>query len=710
MRKFVLKKIIAGAIAAAITLSTGITAFAADTQQITPGSTGSTTVKANVESEAVIWLPTNITLSGVPDENKKYTGEGAVFVEGDIAGNEFVSVTPESSISLKQSGKDDIMAQVTQEKTTFTYDDIQNANSAITTISADTLSAGEWNSVLHYNVSLEENPLPPGYTTLYEYDLSATEADDVKAYYMVPNKNTSPVEVETQESKVKSRAAVTSAQAASDNIIEYNGIRYELSDEDQLVISGSGKMKENIQADLIDIQGIIDGVLTHFSNISLGTYGDYQYQMDDVSKDYIIHFTFPGLYANDYYPSWIAQKTEVINGNSVRGELLSSSDNFYKEVIAYIDSIVSDYAVSMPKKIVMNNGVENISKYAFRNCNTLQEITIADSVTEIEAYAFSSCDALHSITIPDSVVSLGQNCFEGCKSLSQITFGKGITTIPQYAFRNCSALSSVTFSENLQTVQTYAFYGTPLKEIHINAPITLYALYSSSPIDFYITDINDLIYSNIHNSVNTNNLYMNGVSAEEIVIPDGVEEINNLGFKNIKNVLLPNSVTTIGRYAFSGSSISDLKLPDSVTEIETSAYAGCLNLTVIESLPSQLKNIESCAFENCSNLRKIIIPDSVKNLGSSVFENCRELTDVRLPEGLTILPQTLFAGCSNLKSITIPDSITEVREMAFASCTNLTNVRISDSTLKAIGDSGLLNSVFSGCPCKDALVEHYSTL
>ena len=719
--KKLINKIIAGTMAAAIALSTGVTAFAADTQQITPGNTGSTTVKANVESEAVVWLPTNITLSGVPDENKKYTGEGAVIVEGDIAGNEYISVTPESSISLKQSGKDDIVAQVTQEKTTFTYDDIQNANSAVTSISADTLSAGEWNSVLHYNVSLDENPLPPGYTTLYEYDLSATEADDVKAYYMVPNKNTSPIEVETQASQSKSRAAVTSDQTEADNIIEYNGIRYVLSDEDELVISGEGEMKENIQADLTNYVGLYADVANKFG------------------YKYLVYTGVPNIYHGyDLYYDGKVIDTEpaeneilmLFGKNSIQPTFTRYKEGFpintvlpddienYDEIMEYINSIKSKYTIFNVREITISDGVTNISKEAFYKCSTLEKVSIGNSVTHIDEDAFFGCTSLTEVIIPNSVTELGETCFRNCTSLKNITFGTGLTAIPYRAFYNCENLTSISFPENIKSVGREAFGDcNRITEIHINAPISLSSYtFGNHPVrDFYIDDINDLLNSSIYQSDSGGNnfftnLYLNDNLVTEVTIPDGTQEVKNLFFPCIEKVNFPDTVTSIGAYAFHGSGITDLNLPNSVQSIGSNAYWACRNLTVIDDLPSQLTTIGSGAFERCANLTKVIIPDSVTTIYSGAFRGCEKLVDVSLPKGITELPQDLFSLCSSLESITIPDSVTTVRPMVFGYCTNLIDVQISDGTLKAIGDSGLLNSVFLECPCKDALVERYNTL
>lgn len=548
--KKLINKIIAGTMAAAIALSTGVTAFAADTQQITPGNTGSTTVKANVESEAVVWLPTNITISGTPDENNQYTGEGAVIVEGDIAGNEFISVTPESSISLEQPGKDDIVAQVTQEKTTFTYDDLQNSNSAVTSISADTLSAGEWSSVLHYNVSLDENPLPPGYTTLYEYDLSATAADDVKAYYMVPNKNTSPIEVEKQANKIKSRTAATSDQTEADNIIEYNGIRYVLSDEDTFVISGEGDMKPDIQKELIDYEGIKNLVLETFPNVGICSngyaqldsitgnpiYADGRVVFDvftkDKDKEYFIEWEENSIFPNKqmFVKNSIDSDSEIsVCGFGVTYDEETSDEKYFKydpycaEIMQFIEDNYTDYVVSMPKHVIIQEGITSVSEKAFYKCNSLQTVELSDSVVSIGDYAFSNCPNLEAFDLKN-VKALGRYAFSSStfesidisniedigngafaeSSLTKIVLPNGITSTGANTFTNCTALKEIVIPDSVTSIGSYAFKGCN--------------------------------------------------SLQSIQIPDNISYIGDSAFnscENLQSVYIPDSVTYIGRAAFS---------------------------------------------------------------------------------------------------------------------------------------------------------------
>lgn len=307
-----------------------------------------------------------------------------------------------------------------------------------------------------YQVLTNTVPVLNGYTTLYEYDLSATEKDDVKAYYVVPNKNTSPIEVKQSTnadmnlfSSLSNLFMPITVHAAENNVIEYNGIKYELSDEDVLVISGNGEMKENIQADLIDYEGIRNAVYNKFHAKPTTDYG----AVTDNDTIYAYY------YLNQVYPGYITQKIDGIkySSDTTYGYRSEELLNTYIEICNYIDEILTDYAVSMPSKVIINDGVTNISKYAFYNCRTLKSVEIANTVETIKNQAFRGCTDLTDITIPESVKVIEPNAFASCQSLTAITIPNSVKTIDAYTFHNCSKLKDVTISDSVTSIEYGAF-------------------------------------------------------------------------------------------------------------------------------------------------------------------------------------------------------------------------------------------------------------
>lgn len=332
-----------------------------------------------------------------------------------------------------------------------------------------------------YQVLTNTVPVLNGYTTLYEYDLSATEKDDVKAYYVVPNKNTSPIEVKQSTnadmnlfSSLSNLFMPITANAAENNVIEYNGIKYELSDEDVLVISGNGEMKENIQADLIDYEGIRNAVYNKFHAKPTTDYG----AVTDNDTIYAYY------YLNQLYPGHLTQKIDGIkySSDTTYGYRSEELLNTYIEICNYIDEILTDYAVSMPSKVIINDGVTNISKYAFYNCRTLESVEIANTVETIKNQAFRGCNKLTDITIPESVKTIEANAFASCQSLTAITIPNSVTTIDTNTFYNCSKLKDVTIPNSVTSICNGAFGNcTSLTTITIPNSVTSLGSSGSSP-------------------------------------------------------------------------------------------------------------------------------------------------------------------------------------------------------------------------------------
>ena len=96
-------------------------------------------------------------------------------------------------------------------------------------------------------------------------------------------------------------------------------------------------------------------------------------------------------------------------------------------------------------------------------------------------------------------------------------------------------------------------------------------------------------------------------------------------------------------------------------------------------LPNSITSIGNYAFQNCELLTSINIPSSVTSIGSSVFWNCTSLTSINIPNGVTSIEQHTFENCTALKSIDIPNDVTSIDIQAFARCDSLEKVEIPNS-------------------------------
>ena len=117
---------------------------------------------------------------------------------------------------------------------------------------------------------------------------------------------------------------------------------------------------------------------------------------------------------------------------------------------------------------------------------------------------------------------------------------------------------------------------------------------------------------------------------------------------------IPNSVTSIGDYAFCNSKLMSVEIPNSVTSIGKAAFIYSTNLTLVE-FPNSVTLIGKEAFRDCSSITSIIIPKSVIEIGSSAFYGCTGLTliEIKAQNPLTIDVYT-FYKVSRFVQIKVP--------------------------------------------------------
>ena len=143
------------------------------------------------------------------------------------------------------------------------------------------------------------------------------------------------------------------------------------------------------------------------------------------------------------------------------------------------------------------------------------------------------------------------------------------------------------------------------------------------------------------------------------------------GCTNLKNIVLPDGVTSIGEWAFSGcSSLTSIDIPAGVTSIAEGAFLACYSLTSID-IPAGVTSIGSYAFSYCYYLVSIDIPAGVTSIGYAAFYDCSSLSSIDIPDGVTSIGTEAFYNCSSLTSVTIGNGVTSIGSYAFRYCSSL---------------------------------------
>ena len=308
----------------------------------------------------------------------------------------------------------------------------------------------------------------------------------------------------------------------------------------------------------------------------------------------------------------------------------------------------------------IRKGTKIICDEAFSGCRSLKSLVIPDGVTSIGDGAFFFCRFLSGIVIPNSVASIGDSAFEGCSSLEYISLPKSVICLNGNPF----------------------FYWNGKLEC----------------------------------------LSPNFIYEDDVLFNKDKSKIISFRNQAVKSYIIPNSVTSIGEWAFEGcSSLTDIVIPDSVTSIGESVFSGCSSLEYISLpksviclngnpffywngkleclspnfiyeddvlfnkdkskiisfrnqavisyiIPDSVTSIGDRAFSGCSFLFGIVIPNSVTSIGDRTFCGCSFLTEVDIPDSVTSIGNGAFYDCNSLRSVVIPDSVTSIGERAFEDC------------------------------------------
>ena len=268
--------------------------------------------------------------------------------------------------------------------------------------------------------------------------------------------------------------------------------------------------------------------------------------------------------------------------------------------------------VVIPEEVTYMNRtrkVTSIGKNAFYDCHNLTSVTIGNCVTSIGNTAFVGCIGLTSVTIPNSVTSIGDQAFRGC-SLTSVTIGNSVTSIGEGAFYGCRDLTSVTIGNSVISIGEWAFYDcSGLTSVNISD------IAAWCNIKFFSDTSNPLR--------GAQHLYMNGEEVKDLIIPNSVTSIGNYtfqGYSGLPSVTIPNSVTSIGNFAFSFcNNLASVTIPNSVTWIGEYAFSYCSGLTSI-IIPNSVTSIGLAAFYDCSGLTSVAIGNSVTTIGVSAFD------------------------------------------------------------------------------------------
>ena len=449
---------------------------------------------------------------------------------------------------------------------------------------------------------------------------------------------------------------------------------------------------------------------------------------------------------NDYISSpWLDSGVKrIILGDSVTiigNSAFSGCSSLTSVTISNSVTTIRGYAFSgciSLTSVTIPNSVTTIEQSAFRGCSSLTSVTIGNSVTTIGYNAFENTNKTKIIWLTNTppagyrnvegrIHYVANDLYTGLSNkkvypyLSSIFEVDGIKYVPvSPSERTCDAIDCTYTGEpyELKINKKVNYKGVDMTVREFNP----YTAYNCTKIKKAYIDIDGSIGHEAFNycanlsTVNIakvndigNRAFSECTNLVSVVVKDG----NNIGesaFSNcssLKTLSLDNKIKSLGRYAFRGcSNLKQFVIPDSVTILNYDLLRDCSSLKSIR-IHKSIKEIDK-AFYGCTNLSTLIIEDRnttlklrsnntaiTRSISSPLFGDCK-LDSVYIGgkivyETSSVYGYSPFYRNTSLRTVKISDAETTIYDNEFYGCTNLQNVSIGDN-VKSIG-----KWAFSGC-------------
>lgn len=272
----------------------------------------------------------------------------------------------------------------------------------------------------------------------------------------------------------------------------------------------------------------------------------------------------------------ISGKTLTISGNGAMPDFDFPNGNLAPwwnyEALGMLTSFGNFKLEGELKKVVIKDGVTNVSNYALFLLPAATQITLPDSVTSIGRYGIAMCskltgmsipkgvteigdfglagDGLTAVTLPDGLQSLGRGAFDTCASLTNTTLPAAITAVPGKCFADCTKLLTADYKGEVTTIGEHAFEGC-------KSLVT-------APIPATVTELGASAFNGC-------------VALTDVTLPAGVTAIPDGCFQGctaLKDMKLPGTVTSVGHNAFTGcTALGDVRCYGAPPTVEPAGAA-----------------------------------------------------------------------------------------------------------------------------------------
>ena len=370
--------------------------------------------------------------------------------------------------------------------------------------------------------------------------------------------------------------------------------------------------------------------------------------------------------------NWFIYITE--NGNGYRTTLVNNGSNTAAASGSGVLDISTLYAdtAAQGTPIYLNR----FCYYAFNGNTGITGLILGEQSIQLGNYAFAN-SGLTFVEMPDEAeVDLGFDyVFSGCRSLKTVKLSNRITALGGQLFGNCTALETVTPIIPRDTVRIGSSYcncislkGTP--DVRFIKAITGYGLFANcagitGDLDFQsLTTFTDCAPGHFENT---------GITSVRLPVATEVAYRAFMGCTSLTNVVLSNTVTTIGSSAFNGcTALKTVEpwLPDTVTTLSQNAFRDC---SALETAPvlNGVTGIGQDCFYGASSMSGVVVVPALTSLANANVFRASGIQGISAPL-LEDIPQSTFNECTALEWVELP-SLRTIGPYAFNNCTSLSN-------------------------------------
>lgn len=395
-----------------------------------------------------------------------------------------------------------------------------------------------------------------------------------------------------------------------------------------------------------------------------------------------------------------------------------SQDGLYLYVVledgtAGITGYLGDETALVIPSVVDDLSVTAIGAYAFEYA-ALTSVVIPEGVTVIDRKAFAAATALKEITLPSTLREIGEEAFIGC-ALEKVTLPEGVETLGERAFSCCGQLKTITLPNTLRRMG-YGVFAECDALWGLTLPASLTEI-DGNPIP--AIPLSRHFFANSLRIAPDNPVLR--IENQMLLAGDTVI----CAARDVRDVTVPEGITTIGRGAFYAAQVEKVTLPEGLMEIQQEAFYDCFALRSI-SLPESLQSIGASAFSSCQALAEITLPEglrtigtrafdwtgltslhlpeSLEEIGHSAFSSNEQLQEVTFPKQLRVIPADMFYECSALEKVVLPEKLERLEASAFAYCEALTEIDLPEG-LQFVGRNTFERCGFASICIPDSVTE-----